>query len=43
MHANDTYTCFYEGWCTEREIRAAPERIKRLVAGIASIIGERDG
>ena len=38
MSANGMHTCFYESWCTERDVRTAYKRIERLVNTIASMI-----
>jgi hypothetical protein len=31
MYANDMHTCFYEGWCTEKDVEDAPKNIEKLV------------
>ena len=40
MHANGMHTCFYEGWCTSREVESAIKKIERLVRETASLVGK---
>ena len=30
-HANSMHTCFYEGWCTQKDMKEALARVERLV------------
>jgi len=38
MNATSMHVCFYENWCTERDVGNAHERIERLVREVASRI-----
>ncbi|BES81522.1 hypothetical protein PABY_10890 [Pyrodictium abyssi] len=39
---NEMHTCFYEGWCAEKDVEKALERIKRLVEEVkARVSGEK--
>jgi len=29
--ANGMHTCFYEGWCTEKQVEEAIKRIEKLI------------
>ncbi len=43
-HANAMYTCFYEGWCAERDVDTAYRRVEKLVAAVRDRVrasGER--
>jgi len=42
--ASAMHTCFYEGWCTERDAATAKKRVERLVKEVASMIksGSKD-
>lgn len=42
MAANGMHTCFYEGWCTEKKVREAIERVERLVNEIAKRIKQQE-
>ncbi len=35
MYATSMHVCFYEGWCTEEDVRDALEKIRRLVEEVA--------
>jgi len=35
-HANTMHTCFYEGWCTKRDVENARRRVEKLVKEVAS-------
>lgn len=39
-HANTMHICFYEGWCTKRDVEAAHKRVERLVREVGSQIRE---
>ncbi len=41
MSANGMHICFYKGWCTDRHVREAHERIEKLVKGLSSRIEEK--
>jgi len=34
MYANGMHICFYEGWCTKRQVEVAVERVKKLLKEI---------
>ncbi len=36
--ANTMHICFYEGWCNEKDVKNAHERIEKLVKEVASRI-----
>jgi len=36
--ASAMHTCFYEGWCTERDVAIAKKRVERLVKEAASMM-----
>ena len=36
MNATGMHVCFYEGWCTEKDISMAYKRVEKLVREIAS-------
>ena len=38
--ANTMHTCFYEGWCSEEDVRDALERVKKLVRKVKARIIE---
>lgn len=38
---NSMHTCFYEGWCTEEDVRSSIAKIEKLVNEITSRIGEK--
>lgn len=38
MYANSMHTCFYEGWCTEKDIATALEEVEKLVKAISEVI-----
>ena len=37
--ANAMHTCFYEGWCNEKDVAAAMKRVERLAKEVSIIIG----
>ncbi len=39
--AGGMHTCFYEGWCTERSVRAALKQVERLVKEVSARINRR--
>jgi len=41
-HANTMHTCFYEGWCTAKQVERAIESVSRLVKTIAEKIRGRE-
>ena len=43
MAANGMHTCFYEGWCSRRDVEKAYERIERLVKAVASAVKKAPG
>ncbi|NPA05399.1 MAG: HEPN domain-containing protein [Crenarchaeota archaeon] len=38
MAANGMHTCFYEGWCTRRDVEEALKQVERLVKGIEVLL-----
>ncbi|RUM47283.1 MAG: hypothetical protein DSY37_03225 [Hyperthermus sp.] len=38
MSATGMHVCFYEAWCTERDVENAYKRIEKLVREVASLI-----
>ncbi len=38
MSANGMHTCFYEGWCSEEDVRDALKRIEKLVQEVKARI-----
>ena len=36
--ATAMHVCFYEGWCSGRDVKTARERVERLVRGVASLL-----
>ena len=40
--ASAMHTCFYEGWCTEKDIVTALRRVEKLVREVASLV-EKEG
>ncbi len=36
--ASAMHTCFYEGWCAEKDIATAEKRVEKLVKEVASLI-----
>lgn len=38
--ATAMHVCFYEGWCSGRDVETAKERVERLVRGVASLLRE---
>ena len=38
--ATAMHDCFYEGWCSGRDVKTARERVERLVEGVASLLRE---
>ncbi len=36
--ASAMHTCFYEGWCKEKDVATARKRIEKLVKEVASLI-----
>ncbi len=37
MAANGMHTCFYEAWCSRRDVEEAMKRIRRLVEAVARL------
>lgn len=42
MNATGMHVCFYEGWCSRRDVEEAYERIKRLVEAVAALARRND-
>jgi len=43
-NASDMHTCFYEGWCSEEDVRDALKRIERLVREVYErVVGPSEG
>ncbi|MCE4603104.1 MAG: PaREP1 family protein [Desulfurococcales archaeon] len=40
MSATGMHICFYEGWCSEKDVADAEKRIEKLVKEIASLLGK---
>ena len=38
--ATEMHVCFYEGWCTEKDIENAHKRVEKLIKGVASLLKE---
>jgi hypothetical protein len=42
MNATAMHVCFYEGWCTGKDISIASKRIEKLVKEVASIVKKKN-
>ena len=36
--ATEMHICFYEGWCTEKDLATAQKRVEKLVEEVASLV-----
>ena len=41
MAANGMHICFYEAWCSRRDVEEAMKRIRRLVEAVAGLVENR--
>jgi len=39
--ATEMHICFYEGWCTEKDLVSAQKRVEKLVEEVASLVEKR--